>query len=87
MIGHSDAVSSLSVDSSGVYAFSGSHDGSLRVWDIRKYKCLYETPCHRKKFDESVNVVVKHPNLPILATGGADSLIKVFQTNNFGVND
>ena len=60
MIGHSDSVSTVSIDSSGVYAFSGSHDGSLRVWDIRKYKCLYEVPCHKKKFDESMNVVLKH---------------------------
>jgi striatin 1/3/4 len=83
MIGHTASVSSLSMDPSGIYLFSGSHDGSLRAWDVRNYKCLCEIPSHRRKYEESVNVVLKHPNLPLLATGGADSLIKVLNATNF----
>jgi striatin 1/3/4 len=81
MVGHTDSISSLSIDSSGTYVFSGGHDGSVRAWDVRKFQCLYEIPAHRKKFDESVNVVLRHPTLPLLASGGADALVKIFKTS------
>jgi striatin 1/3/4 len=37
MVGHTDSISSLSIDSSGTYVFSGGHDGSVRAWDVRKF--------------------------------------------------
>jgi len=60
MIAHLDAVTSISVHSSGLYLASGSHDQSLRFWDIASKKCLASLDphqTHRKKFDEVFVVV------------------------------
>jgi WD40 repeat protein len=39
---HQDSVSSLAFSNSGLHLISGSHDGSIKVWDIRNYKCVSE---------------------------------------------
>jgi striatin 1/3/4 len=79
LAGHTDAISSLHVHSSGNYVVSGGHDGSLRFWDIRKFQCLHELPAHRRKYDEAVHCLAQHPTLPLFASAGADSLIKVYR--------
>ena len=33
---HSEGISSMAVTNSGLHLISGSHDGSLKVWDMRK---------------------------------------------------
>jgi len=30
---------------------SVSHDGSFRVWDLRKYRCLCDIGVHMRKYD------------------------------------
>ena len=37
--GHTDAVTDISFSDNGYYMASGSKDGSVRVWDLRKLKC------------------------------------------------
>lgn len=81
MVGHTDGVTSVSIHKSGLYLVSGGHDGSLRSWDLRKHQCIHEIPAHRKKYDEAVHAVANHPTLPLLASGGADSLVKLFESN------
>ncbi|KAF9989138.1 hypothetical protein BGZ75_007392 [Mortierella antarctica] len=81
MLSHLDAVSSLDIDSSGLVLCSGGHDGSVRLWDISSStrSCLQEFSGHRRKSDEGVTAVQYHPSLPgLLATGGADSIVKVY---------
>ncbi|CAG9334003.1 unnamed protein product [Blepharisma stoltei] len=78
LVGHTESVSSLLMDKYGNYVISGGHDGSLRFWDMRNYQCLHEIPAHRKKYDEGVFSIAQHQNLPILASGGADSLVKLY---------
>ncbi|KAF9289105.1 hypothetical protein BGZ68_010060 [Mortierella alpina] len=81
MLSHLDAVSSLDIDSSGLVLCSGGHDGSVRLWDISSStrSCLQEFSGHRRKSDEGVTTVQYHPSLPgLLATGGADSIVKVY---------
>ena len=34
---HSDSVSSLAISNTGLELISGSHDGSIKVWDLRKF--------------------------------------------------
>lgn len=80
MVGHTDAVTTVSIDKSGLYLVSGGHDGSLRSWDLRKFQCLHEIPAHRKKYDEAVHTIAHHPSLPLMASGGADSLVKLFES-------
>lgn len=79
LAGHTDAVSSVYVHSSGNYVVSGGHDGSLRFWDVRNFQCLHELPAHRRKYDEAVHCLAQHPSLPLFASAGADSLIKIYR--------
>ncbi len=34
-------------------------------------------PAHRKKYDEGIHCIVSHPNENLLASCGADSIIKI----------
>ncbi|KAF6210878.1 hypothetical protein GE061_013989 [Apolygus lucorum] len=54
MVAHLDAVTSLSVDPHGLYLLSGSHDCSIRLWNLDSKTCVQEITAHRKKFDESI---------------------------------
>eukprot|EP00080_Pristionchus_pacificus_P017233 PDM77253.1 cash-1 [Pristionchus pacificus] len=76
-VAHVEGISSLAIDSNGLYLLSGSHDGSLRLWNMEKRICLKEIPAHRKKHDSAVNTVAMHPSRPLIGSGGADALAKV----------
>ena len=78
MVGHKEAVTSVSFDRSGLYFATVGYDSSLRVWDIGSKSCVQELPGHRKKFDESVNGVAYHHSQDLLATCGADSIVKIY---------
>ncbi|KAF9373149.1 hypothetical protein CPC16_001987 [Podila verticillata] len=81
MLSHLDAVSSLDIDPAGLVLCSGGHDGSVRLWDLASGNraCLQEFPGHRRRGDEGVCAVQYHPTMPkLLATGGADSVAKLW---------
>ncbi|XP_076872239.1 striatin-like isoform X2 [Brachyhypopomus gauderio] len=78
MVAHLDAVTSLAVDPNGLYLMSGSHDCSIRLWNLESKTCVQEFTAHRKKFDESIHDVAFHPSKCYIASAGADSLAKVF---------
>ncbi|XP_045179926.2 striatin-3-like isoform X6 [Mercenaria mercenaria] len=78
MVAHLDAVTCLAVDPNGLYLLSGSHDCSIRLWNLDSKTCVQEITAHRKKFDESIHAVVFHPSKPYIASAGADALAKVF---------
>ncbi|XP_071833496.1 striatin-3-like [Apostichopus japonicus] len=78
MVAHLDAVTCLAVDPNGLYLLSGSHDCSIRLWNLDSKTCVQEITSHRKKFDESIFDVAFHPSKPYIASGGADALAKVF---------
>ncbi|KAF9950501.1 hypothetical protein BGZ72_007859 [Mortierella alpina] len=81
MLSHLDAVSSLDIDPAGLVLCSGGHDSSVRLWDIASSTraCLQEFTGHRRKGDEGVCTVQYHPTMHgLMATGGADSIIKIY---------
>ncbi|XP_067009673.2 striatin-3 [Anabrus simplex] len=78
MVAHLDSVTSLAVDPNGLYLLSGSHDCSIRLWNMDNKTCVQEITAHRKKFDESIFDVAFHPSRPYIASAGADALAKVF---------
>ena len=41
-VAHKDSVTTLSQKNDSFYMASGGHDGSLRIWDLRNYKCIQE---------------------------------------------
>jgi WD40 repeat protein len=55
----------------------GTHNGSISVWDLRKYaKILEFEKCHQTKYDEGVLCVWADCNK--IVSGGADGSIKIF---------
>ncbi|XP_072896170.1 striatin-3 isoform X2 [Hemitrygon akajei] len=78
MVAHLDAVTSLAVDPNGIYLMSGSHDCSIRLWNLDSKTCVQEITAHRKKCDESIYDVAFHPSKAYIASAGADALAKVF---------
>ncbi|KAF9313966.1 hypothetical protein BG003_004662 [Podila horticola] len=80
MLSHLDAVSSLDIDPAGLVLCTGGHDGSVRLWDLASNRaCLQEFPGHRRRGDEGVCAVQYHKSMPkLLATGGADSVAKLW---------
>lgn len=82
MLAHLDAVTSLSVDAAGFALVSGSHDCSVRFWDILGSKsCVQEITSHREKAKEGVLAVEFHPTLPIMASAGADGVVKLYASS------
>ncbi|KAK0409127.1 hypothetical protein QR680_004354 [Steinernema hermaphroditum] len=77
-VAHVEAISSLAIDPNGLYLLSGSHDGSLRMWNMEKRVCLQEIAAHRKKYDMAVLSVAFHPSRSLIGSAGADGLAKVF---------
>lgn len=49
MVAHLEAVTSLAVDPNGLYLMSGSHDCSIRLWNLESKTCIQEFTAHRKK--------------------------------------
>ncbi|XP_063803529.1 striatin-3 isoform X2 [Pseudophryne corroboree] len=78
MVAHLDAVTSLAVDPNGIYLMSGSHDCSIRLWNLDSKTCVQEITAHRKKLDESIYDVAFHPSKAFIASAGADALARVF---------
>uniref|UniRef100_A0A8C0H923 Striatin 4 n=1 Tax=Chelonoidis abingdonii TaxID=106734 RepID=A0A8C0H923_CHEAB len=78
MVAHLDAVTCLAVDPSGVFLMSGSHDCSLRLWNLDNKTCVQEITAHRKKHEEAIHAVAFHPSKALIASAGADALAKVF---------
>ncbi|KAI0075489.1 WD40 repeat-like protein [Panus rudis PR-1116 ss-1] len=82
MLAHLDAVTTLSIDPSGFSLVSGSHDCSVRFWDILESKaCVQEITSHREKAREGVLAVEFHPTLPVMASAGADGVVKLYASS------
>ncbi|KAF8964117.1 WD40-repeat-containing domain protein [Flammula alnicola] len=82
MLAHLDGVTSLSIDASGFSLVSGSHDCSVRFWDLLGSRtCVQELTTHREKAREGVLDVEFHPSLPFMASGGADGVVKLYASS------
>uniref|UniRef100_A0A8C2ZBX9 Striatin n=1 Tax=Cyclopterus lumpus TaxID=8103 RepID=A0A8C2ZBX9_CYCLU len=78
MVAHLDSVTCLAVDPNGLYLMSGSHDCSVRLWNMETKTCIQEFTAHRKKSEESIHDVAFHPTKCYIGSAGADALAKVF---------
>lgn len=83
---HATQVSSLALSKTGLQLISGCHDGTIKLWDLRKLGgqpvplCTVEK-AHLSKYDEAVTSLLVHPNSnsPLLISTGADSLVKIYE--------
>ncbi|KAF5402569.1 Striatin [Paragonimus heterotremus] len=82
MVAHMDSVTSVAVDMQGLYLLTGSHDASIRVWDLETRACVQEMTNHRVKNNEAVHAVALHPSFPLAASAGADGVCKIYCTSN-----
>jgi striatin 1/3/4 len=74
------SVTSLALDLSGLYLISGSHDGSIRVWDIHSKRCVQDMSNeHRVKNDEGIHCIEHHSSKNIFSSSASDSIVKLFQ--------
>ncbi|KAF7359399.1 Striatin-related protein [Mycena sanguinolenta] len=82
MLAHLDGVTSLSIDAAGFSLVSGSHDCSVRFWDLLGTRlCVQESTTHREKAREGVLDVEFHPSLPFMASAGADGVVKLYASS------
>ncbi|KAG5645051.1 hypothetical protein DXG03_007230 [Asterophora parasitica] len=82
MLAHLDGVTSLSIDAAGFSLVSGSHDCSVRFWDLLGSRaCVQEITTHREKAREGVLDVEFHPTLPFMASAGADGVVKLYASS------
>ncbi|KAG2149294.1 WD40-repeat-containing domain protein [Suillus clintonianus] len=82
MPAHLDGVTSLSIDAAGFSLVSGSHDCSIRFWDLLGSRtCTQEMTTHREKAKEGVLEVEFHPSLPFMASAGADGVVKLYASS------
>ncbi|KAK7023877.1 Striatin-related protein [Favolaschia claudopus] len=83
MLAHLDGVTSLSIDPAGFSLVSGSHDCSVRYWDLLGSRaCVQESTTHREKAREGVLDVEFHPSLPFMASAGADGVVKLYASSS-----
>jgi striatin 1/3/4 len=88
---HKDALSSLSLNASGMQLVSACQSGVIKVWDLRKLGssissdasattplCTLESG-HQSKYNECILGLAVHPTMPFLVSSGADSLVKVYE--------
>jgi WD40 repeat protein len=63
-----------------MHLISGSHDGSIKVWDLRNYRCVSEVEnAHARKYDESVMCLNVFGNSPFFGSGGGDSTVNIYE--------
>ena len=66
----------------GLNVITGSHDGSVKIWDLRNHQCVGEiSKAHGRKYDEGVLCIDTHSSIPFFASGGADCYINFYELN------
>ena len=87
--GHADAITCMQVAADGLRLVTGGHDSCVKVWDLRNIDApageeeaepLFSLEkVHNLKYDEGIQGMAMHPTQPFLATGGADSMIHIYE--------
>src|SRR5262245_33773933 len=72
--GHTDLARCLAVSCDGRFLISGGHDRSLRLWDARSGKQLWQTAAH----GDVVRSVAFSPDGKHVMSSGQDGLVSVW---------
>jgi striatin 1/3/4 len=60
---------------------SGSHDGTIRTWDMRTFNLISDISSHRVKNNEGVLGINVVSSSKTVFSCGADGIIKAFSYN------
>ena len=71
--GHTDAISSIAISPDGTSLVSGSHDSTVRVWDIKSGENLYTLNGHE---DSVLSIAISEPDGQVIASGGIDGVLR-----------
>eukprot|EP00245_Coleochaete_scutata_P006035 TRINITY_DN20147_c0_g1_i1.p1 TRINITY_DN20147_c0_g1~~TRINITY_DN20147_c0_g1_i1.p1 ORF type:complete len:330 (+),score=45.78 TRINITY_DN20147_c0_g1_i1:270-1259(+) len=75
--GHTNNVTAIGFQSEGLWMYTGSEDGTVRLWDLRAPGCQREYESRA-----AVNTVVLHPNQMELISGDQAGNIRVWDLKN-----
>ncbi|EGR31914.1 hypothetical protein IMG5_099940 [Ichthyophthirius multifiliis] len=78
---HNDAVTSLAFHQDKNYVSSTGHDGFIKTWDLRQYKCVSEIKAHQNKYDEAVHSIIINQNYNYIASCGADGYVNIYNSS------
>ena len=79
ILAHPGAITSLALSPiTPTCILTASVDCTLRLWDLGKKTSLQEFDGHRKRSDEGVCAVASHPELPYVASAGADGAVRIW---------
>mmetsp|Transcript_19081 Transcript_19081/g.19806 ORF Transcript_19081/g.19806 Transcript_19081/m.19806 type:complete len:636 (+) Transcript_19081:2-1909(+) len=79
IVGHTDSISCVQFGMNEFGLVSGSHDGTIRSWDMRTFNLLSDISSHRVKNDEGVLDIRIMKNIKSAVSCGADGVIKGFR--------
>ncbi|KAL7421526.1 1,2-dihydroxy-3-keto-5-methylthiopentene dioxygenase [Cryptotrichosporon argae] len=63
---------------SPTHVLTASADTSARLWDLARRACVQDLTGHRSRAGEGVTHVAAHTDMPVLATAGADGVVRVW---------
>lgn len=79
LLAHPRPITSLSLSPlSPTCVLSASVDCSVRLWDLQRKTSLQDLNGHRQRSNEGVTHVASHPELPIIASAGADGVVRIW---------
>lgn len=79
LLAHPAPITSLALSPlSPMGVLSASVDCSVRLWDLQRKTSLQDLTGHRQRSDEGVTYVASHPELPIVASAGADGVVRLW---------
>ena len=79
ILAHPSPITSLSLSpSSPTHILTSSTDCTVRLWDLDKETSIQELGGHRKRSDEGVCAVTSHPEQPVIASAGADGVVRLW---------
>ncbi|BEJ11989.1 hypothetical protein CspHIS471_0204490 [Cutaneotrichosporon sp. HIS471] len=79
LLAHPKPITSLSLSPlSPTCVLSASVDCSVRLWDLQRKTSLQDLNGHRQRSNEGVTHVASHPELPVIASAGADGVVRIW---------
>ena len=77
-IGHSDSVFAVSYSPDGKYVASGSHDNTVKIWEVETARCLKTLRGHT----DGVQSIAYSPDGKYISSGASDGKVKCWEVES-----